>query len=856
MTVNYKKIDYCILSVLLVLFCNTGTVTGQSHEAKILTEKDYHLWGRLSMGQMDMKGSWMSWRMSYDDGRELFYVGMTSGNSKPMVFTEVEKDDFVRHNKFAYLDKRGIFNLVDLVKGTRWEKASVIYYECLNSYDLLLLQSTIKDGLSNIEIIDSSGNKKMTIYNVKSWISNPKKNLVALIVKDGDSSSCMVLQLHDLSLKKVEASNNGEFERPVWDRTGRFIALALASRNNDKDQIYSYDTATNKLTISNCVVFPDGRRISSGAYTGLSINENGEGVFFNTILKKNHNEKNNQLVEVWNSSDKIIYPSQQIIDSSPETLLAYWNVTTNEFSLIADPDTPSASLTGKKNFAIVWDRLAYEPQFDRDGPVDFFLIDIKHGLKKKWLAKRALNSVFPIIASNKILYRDGNWKLFDPEKNTVLDLDIAIDKPNSERLAWNLNPVSDMTGTWLILHDGFDLWKINMLTGQKTRLTQGREKGIVYMLPEKSAKSIDDYDMLFLPSLDLSGALALKLRNHNESSTGYCILQADGKIKDMVFEKLGHTSIVTNGDKTCFGFICESFDNPSSIKTFSKGKIIEIFKSNPHQKEYKWGKAELVEYKAGNCELKGILYCPDNIDKNKKYPLITHIYEIQSDRLFHAQLPGFMNMTGFNIANFVAKGYFVLLPDIHYGLGNPGKDAAISVNAALDEVISVYPIDVTKLGIIGHSFGGYETAAIVSYTNRFCAAVMGAGISNAISSYLTVNRNSLKADYWRYEYGQSRIGKSLFEDKQSYLDSSPVLNADKIETPLLIWTGGKDEQVKPDQSYSMHLALRRLKKQSSLLVYPDEGHAFVTPEANKDLTQRIQQWFDCFLKGFQTDWIK
>ncbi|EJG02038.1 peptidase S9 prolyl oligopeptidase [Flavobacterium sp. F52] len=133
---------------------------------------------------------------------------------------------------------------------------------------------------------------------------------------------------------------------------------------------------------------------------------------------------------------------------------------------------------------------------------------------------------------------------------------------------------------------------------------------------------------------------------------------------------------------------------------------------------------------------------------------------------------------------------------------------------------------------------------------------MGAGISNAISSYLTVNRNSLKADYWRYEYGQSRIGKSLFEDKQSYLDSSPVLNADKIETPLLIWTGGKDEQVKPDQSFSMYLALRRLKKQSSLLVYPDEGHAFVTPEANKDLTQRIQQWFDCFLKGFQTDWIK
>lgn len=160
-------------------------------------------------------------------------------------------------------------------------------------------------------------------------------------------------------------------------------------------------------------------------------------------------------------------------------------------------------------------------------------------------------------------------------------------------------------------------------------------------------------------------------------------------------------------------------------------------------------------------------------------------------------------------------------------------------------------------GLIGHSFGGYEADLIISQTDRFAAAVSGSGWTDLVSSYLFINSGFKKPEYFRAEDDQIRIGKSLYEDPQSYLQNSPVLLAASIKTPLLGWTGKEDPTVHPLQSMEFYMALRRLNKTHTLLVYPEEGHFLLKKENQKDLSERIQQWFDCYLKnGRIQPWMK
>jgi len=131
----------------------------------------------------------------------------------------------------------------------------------------------------------------------------------------------------------------------------------------------------------------------------------------------------------------------------------------------------------------------------------------------------------------------------------------------------------------------------------------------------------------------------------------------------------------------------------------------------------------------------------------------------------------------------------------------------------------------------------------------FAAAVAGAAITNYVSSYLWVIPGIDKPNFYHAEYGQLRMGKSLYEDYARYLRNSPIYHADKINTPLLSWAGKQDSQVDHYQSVEFYLALRRLGKTNTMLLYPGENHVFSDSVNKQHLTQSIEQWFDHYLKG-------
>ncbi|MBW1656171.1 alpha/beta hydrolase family protein [Flavobacterium quisquiliarum] len=156
---------------------------------------------------------------------------------------------------------------------------------------------------------------------------------------------------------------------------------------------------------------------------------------------------------------------------------------------------------------------------------------------------------------------------------------------------------------------------------------------------------------------------------------------------------------------------------------------------------------------------------------------------------------------------------------------------------------------------MGHSFGGYETAFIVTQTPMFAAAVAGGAITDLNSFYYSVGRSG-NPNMWRFEKELWNMGGPPNELALAYHANSPIVHAEKIQNPLLIWTGKADAQVNYSQSLELYLALRRFKKKSILLVYPEEDHVLMKPENQTDITLRILDWFAYFLKDDRSaKWI-
>src|SRR5690606_18072510 len=139
------------------------------------------------------------------------------------------------------------------------------------------------------------------------------------------------------------------------------------------------------------------------------------------------------------------------------------------------------------------------------------------------------------------------------------------------------------------------------------------------------------------------------------------------------------------------------------------------------------------------------------------------------------------------VANLTSQGYFVLMPDIIYGKGNPGMDATDCVVAATNHVIGMGMVKRDRIALMGHSFGGYETNFIITQTSLFRTAISGASIFDLPSWYLSISRNSGDPEIWRFESQQWRMGKSLYADREGYERNSPSSWVENVNTPLLLW---------------------------------------------------------------------
>jgi dipeptidyl aminopeptidase/acylaminoacyl peptidase len=254
-----------------------------------------------------------------------------------------------------------------------------------------------------------------------------------------------------------------------------------------------------------------------------------------------------------------------------------------------------------------------------------------------------------------------------------------------------------------------------------------------------------------------------------------------------------------------------------------------------------WGETKSLHWKSGEFTVQGWLMYPRNFDPSKKYPLVVSVHGGPASSM----KPSWPK-PGFNATLLSQQGYFVLLPNPRgsYGQGEKFTEANVKdfgggdlrdILAGVDEAVRSAPVDPDRVGITGWSYGGFMTMWAVTQTNRFRAAVAGAGIANWKSYY---GENSI--DQWMLPY----FGASVYDDPQVYSKSSAIDYIKNVKTPTLVVVGDRDGECPAPQSYEFWHALRDLGVKTQMVIYPNEGHRFQKAADQRDVLLRMIGWFN------------
>ena len=402
----------------------------------------------------------------------------------------------------------------------------------------------------------------------------------------------------------------------------------------------------------------------------------------------------------------------------------------------------------------------------------------------------------------------------------------------------------------VVLNDRYDLWLVNPTDGNATRLTQGREQKRTYRYMN-TKDSEDD------PGVGPGETVYLKVFDETTKENGLASFQPIGKIlqiNTLDFGGYTYDGLKVAKKAPVYAYLKGNFVEPMDLYYTDPGlkpadRTKKFTAINPQQADYNWGTVELFHWTSFDGKpLEGLLYKPEDFDASKKYPLMCYFYETNSETLYRNIIPQ-PSWSTVNLTFYTSRGYVVFVPDIVYTPGLPGQSAYNCIVSGVESLAKNPWIDRENMAIQGQSWGGYEVAFLITRTNIFKAAGAGAPVANMTSAYGGIRWESGMSRQFQYEQTQSRIGKDLWSGLELYMENSPLFRLPNVQTPVLIMHNDNDGAVPWYQGIEMFMGLRRLGKPAWLLEYNNEAHNLRERRNRKDLTIRLQQFFDHYLKG-------
>lgn len=656
--------------------------------------------------------------------------------------------------------------------------------------------------------------------------------------------------------------------------------LAFTVHHDETTSIWYYQNntgAANELVNTSTDGMQKGWDIEN---TDLEFSPNGQQLFFKIFDKPTEQKTDAQAssVNVWSYKDEFLQPAQQeaLKYSANLSYQAVFSFREEKVMRLQQEGERFLELNTGGNDDLMLTEDITNPNWARWLPQqwsDFFLIDTKDA-KRKCIGRQFKFYSCQFSPGGKYVYwydnAEGNYYVYDIQ--TGLTRNISSKVPTTLYWEWhewtNRKAISYGTAVWLkddkglLVYDRYDIWLLDP-AGKTPPLNitngYGRKHKVILRYVNTLGEDNDNP-----PPVTRETELLLCALDEQNKDNGFfkkrLTVQGDPVklvMKPAVYYFPDYRVVLFNQYRPSFrnaknadvyllkegtttGY--PNFVITKDFKTFSPVSHLEP------QKPYNWMTSELIHWQTFKGKQgEGILYKPENFDPHKKYPVIFYFYEQLSAGL-NLYIQPELSAGPMNIPSYVSQGYLVCCPDIHYTVGDPGVSAYDYVVSAARMLSQKPYVDAKKMGIQGHSWGGYEVNYIVTRTGLFAAAASAAGPADFVSSSGIPMVGGMD---WHgmVEYGQNRMGATIWENTPAYIRNSPVFHADKVTTPLLIMHNKKDPIVDwSTNGLQFFTHLRRLGKKVWMLQY-DNGKHILTDEKDKlDYTQRLNQFFNYYLK--------
>ncbi len=504
----------------------------------------------------------------------------------------------------------------------------------------------------------------------------------------------------------------------------------------------------------------------------------------------------------------------------------------------------------------------YEDLWKDPLPKEFYLINANTGeynlLYDKFLGSFVISPVSPHLFTYE--YDTEKWYVTD--LNTLQKKMISgslkypvknrnFDKPQPASAYGQAGISSD--GKYFIVYDEFDIWALPIsgdkepwcITGE-----YGRENNIRFkVLNISGEKGRPD-------GVDLSSSLILQSVCLDNMHSGFYRIEKGRKPEKLLEGPYKYSFVKSLKDR--YLIKKESFNEAPDYWLADKNFKLErrITDLNDQLSNYKTGLSKVIEWRdSSGTTQKGVLYTPEGYDSAVKYPAIVYLYETMSQDAFTFYPPEPTTST-VNPLMMVSRGYVIFMPDIRYEIGWPGRSSFKITESGTRHIIESGIADPQRIGIQGHSWGGYQVGYIITQTNLYLCACTETAVTNMTSAYTGLRAGPGKPRMFMYESTQSRIGGTLWDKQENYIKNSSIFYLDRVTTPLLSRHSDGDEAVPYTQGLELFLSLKRLGKPVWMFNYKGDGHNIKKREIAVDWSRRMYGFFDYYLiEGPRPDWM-
>lgn len=905
-----KLIRACFSTLVILLFFSSGLLA-QPPVKKVLQIDDFKDWNVLSNGNISYNGEYISYELGPQkgDGNLIVFNGSRSdtisrgysaafgSENNFAVFKIKQPESVIRQAKKKKTEKDKM--PADSLGIHLFENNQIHTFGNLKSYKVpeenaswiafltkAEKDTTQKENTSKKE--KKQAGDDLILFEVQTTDTLQFKNVTEYFYSKLGDALFFITQTEDTIQPVSEIfrfdTENGT-SRQLFTTKGWIKKITSDERGEKYAFLLSKDTVDEKtfsLYFGQGVLQPSQvvDKYTSGIPVGWSPSENGNlyfsqdgsKLYLGVAESPEPAPKDTLLPEdkpgldIWNWKDEKLQPQQKLEKEKEQkrTYLGVYHVNLNRYIQLADINVKQVSTIQKGNadVGLGTDDSPYIRASSWTGTNlrDYYLIDFKSGIKRLVLSGKNWVRLSP--HGNYILwYEPADSSYYSMPTKTDISDTVSLTKilPVSFYNEWHDTPSDpnpygiagwSQDDRFVYIYDRYDIWKLDP-SGERVPVNITKAFGRRNNTRLRYVKL--DPDLEYIPQTE---PVLLSAIDERTMAQGYFSIQFNSQkdieyvvmdnfiFSDLKKAKKAAKLLYTKQDVQMYPDLWTS--NPE----FKHAK--KISEANPQQEQYNWATVELVQWNSfSGEELKGLLYKPENMDSNRKYPMIVYFYERNSELLNRHFHPSPSRST-INKTFYASNGYLVFVPDITYETGYPGQSAYNAIVSGTQYLIQKYDfVDKNNIGLQGQSWGGYQAAYLITQTNMFAAAMAGAPVSNMTSAYGGIRWETGKSRMYQYEHTQSRIGGTLWEKPLLYIENSPLFYAPKISAPLLMMHNDNDGAVPWYQGIELFVALRRLNKPVWLLSYNNEPHNLkATSWANRvDLSKRMFQFFNHYLKG-------